>query len=114
MAVLQIAAERFRLEHGRYPERAEDLVPEFLAAVPLDPLDGNPLRYRIGENGKPFLYSVGMDGVDNGGAGEALDDSGASPDWPWPQLAPATAGYSRDRCRSVGSSSRKVAPRPDW
>jgi hypothetical protein len=91
MAVLRIAAERFRLRHGRYPERAEDLVPEFLAAVPLDPLDGQPVRYRIGENGKPFLHCVGLDGVDQGGAGDALDDSGSSPDWPWPQIATTPA-----------------------
>ena len=40
-----LACRRYRARHGRYPDRLEELVPEFLDAVPLDPFDGNPLRY---------------------------------------------------------------------
>ena len=97
MALLRIAAERFRRKHGRYPGRAEELVPEYLAAVPLDPLDGKPMRYRIGEDGKPLLYSVGLDGVDNGGTGDAVDDWQRSSDWPWPRLVSVKAASAAGR-----------------
>ena len=40
-----LACRRYRARQGRYPDRLEELVPEFLNAVPLDPFDGKPLRY---------------------------------------------------------------------
>jgi hypothetical protein len=48
------------------PPRLQALVPEYLARVPEDPFSGQPLLYRPhGTNW--LLYSVGPDGVDNGG-----------------------------------------------
>ena len=35
LAVLALASERFRLDHGRWPETAADLVPTYLDAVPV-------------------------------------------------------------------------------
>ena len=32
-----LAAERFRLKHGQWPQRLEDLVPQLLRAIPVDP-----------------------------------------------------------------------------
>ena len=61
-----IAVERFRRRHGKLPERLGQLVPEFLPKVPDDPYTGEPLRYLIEENGY-VVYSVGPDGVDDGG-----------------------------------------------
>jgi hypothetical protein len=66
VAATAVAVERFRLQHDRLPENLEQLAPEFLAAVPTDPFDGKPLRYVAGENGYT-VYSIGRDGVDNGG-----------------------------------------------
>lgn len=61
-----IAAERYRIRHGRVPGSLPELVPEFLPAVPLDPCSGGPLVYRPA--GRPFtLYSVGTNGVDDQG-----------------------------------------------
>jgi hypothetical protein len=34
--------------------------------VPVDPYDGQPLRYKLKQDGV-VIYSVGHDGVDNGG-----------------------------------------------
>jgi hypothetical protein len=34
--------------------------------VPVDRFDGQPLRYRL-VNGAPLIYSIGMDGDDDGG-----------------------------------------------
>ena len=65
-AVLACALERYRLAHGQLPEKLEALVPELLAQVPHDVIDGQPLRYR--RTGEGFvLYSVGWNEVDDGG-----------------------------------------------
>jgi hypothetical protein len=45
-AAAAVAAERYRKAHGRWPDRLEALVPDYLAAVPADPSDGQPLLYR--------------------------------------------------------------------
>ncbi len=61
-----VAVERHRLRHGRWPDKLGELTPALLAEVPLDPYDGKPLRYRRLPDGV-VVYSVGEDGVDNGG-----------------------------------------------
>jgi hypothetical protein len=65
-AVAVLAAERYRWAHGRWPETLSDLVPEYIAAVPLDPFDGKPLRMGVLSDGL-VIYSVGPDEQDNGG-----------------------------------------------
>lgn len=70
--LLRVAIERYNRDKGVYPERLEDLVPEHIAAVSPDPFapDGQ-FRYRllVGEAsaGPYLLYSVGVDGKDDGG-----------------------------------------------
>jgi hypothetical protein len=67
LALTAIALKRYQLRHGKYPERLSELVPEFLAAIPVDYMDGQPIKYqRLDENGF-LLYSVGEDGRDDGG-----------------------------------------------
>jgi hypothetical protein len=61
-----LAAERYRREHKAWPADLKKLVPDYLAAVPADPFDGRPLRYRL-ERGGAVVYSVGPDATDNGG-----------------------------------------------
>jgi hypothetical protein len=61
-----IAVERFRLAHGKLPEKLDELVPQFLSAVPSDPFDGQPLRYHRLDKGY-LIYSIDSDGEDNGG-----------------------------------------------
>ena len=69
--VTAIALERYRARQGRYPDELRKVVPEFLKEEPVDFMDGKALRYRLGEDGRFVLYSVGLDGVDDGGsAGE--------------------------------------------
>jgi hypothetical protein len=67
-----LAAERYRQKHGRWPEELKDLVPEFLKAVPVDPFDGKPLRYRHDPAGV-VVYSAGPDRKDDGGAFDTLN-----------------------------------------
>ena len=61
---------------GRFPANLDALVPEYLPAVPLDPLAANdrPLTYVPGEP-RPCVYSVGSDGRDDGGEPDGLEPS---------------------------------------
>lgn len=70
-----IAIEQFRRANGSLPLTLAELVPEFLPAVPIDSMDGNPLRYVVNDDGY-MLYSVGRNGVDDGGVigDERLDE----------------------------------------
>ena len=61
-----LAVERFRLAHGQLPKRLDELVPQFLSAMPTDPFDGQTLRYHLLEKGY-VIYSIGSDGHDDGG-----------------------------------------------
>ena len=61
-----VAIERWRLAHpGRLPDTLAELVPAYLAAVPLDPYDGQPVRYKKLPVGY-VVYSVGMGWTDQG------------------------------------------------
>lgn len=62
--IIALAAERFRREKRSWPDSVDQLCPQYLAAVPLDPLDGEPIRFRRDEDGV-IIYSVGQDTVDN-------------------------------------------------
>ena len=62
-----LAIERFRLANqDRIPEKLNELVPAFLASVPMDPFDGQPLRFKKLNPGY-LVYSVGPDRKDDGG-----------------------------------------------
>ena len=72
-----LAIRLFRHEHGRMPMTLDELVPEYLPAVPADPFAGKPLIYRAEDNGF-LLYGVGFDGVDNGGKPRGANQSHAA------------------------------------
>lgn len=61
-----LAIERYRASSGTLPDSLAALVPEYLPAVPEDPYDSQPLRYKKLEHGY-VVYSVDRDGEDNGG-----------------------------------------------
>ena len=64
-----LAIRLYRLDHaGRYPPSLQELVPAYLPSVPADPMaaGGKALRYRPDAT-PPVIYSVGEDGIDNGG-----------------------------------------------
>jgi hypothetical protein len=68
-----MAVERFRRAKGRLPDKLNELVPEFFSAVPVDPCDGKPIKYRKQDKGYA-IYSVGDDGRDDGGPQSSSDD----------------------------------------
>jgi RNA polymerase sigma factor (sigma-70 family) len=65
---LAFALAAYRGEHRRYPDKLDVLAPEYLAEVPSDLFCGKALIYRPSENGY-LLYSVGANGLDEGGQG---------------------------------------------
>jgi hypothetical protein len=65
-ARVTLAIERYRLASGNMPVSLDLLTPKFVENIPVDPFDGQPLRYK--KLAKAYVvYSVGEDKVDNGG-----------------------------------------------
>lgn len=61
-----LALEAYRRVHGEFPQSLSQLVPQLLPVVPIDRITGDPVKYRL-IAGKPVVYSVGADRLDNGG-----------------------------------------------
>jgi hypothetical protein len=86
MAATACALERFRIDHGKYPPQLADLTPRYLKQPPLDLMSGEPLKYRVDAEGTYIMYSVGRNGVDDGGkvvlskSGNVTHQEG---DWVW-------------------------------
>jgi hypothetical protein len=103
VVVTAIALKRFQFRHGNLPETLNELSPEFFRTVPIDPYDGKSLRYHPNADGTYLLYSIGEDGVDDGGD-PTNSASGSSSfywqrarDWVWPQPAtPAEVQFFYD------------------
>jgi hypothetical protein len=64
MTQLIVALHAYRIDTRKLPEKLDDLVPKYLAALPIDEFDGKPLRYNLE---KKLVYSVGKDLKDSGG-----------------------------------------------
>jgi len=94
MSLAALALELHRRKHGRHPESLARLVPEFLPAVPVDWMDGQPLRYRLESDGSYTLWSVGDNLTDDGGDASGppvnmrRNDMWEGRDAVWPRLAP--------------------------
>jgi hypothetical protein len=85
MAMVACALERYHLKQNVFPEKLDELVPAFLPTVPLDPMNNQPFHYQRTDDGWFQLYSVGLNGQDDGGVfivkkGKKEEDL----DWPWP------------------------------
>jgi hypothetical protein len=95
LASIVLASHRYRLAHGDWPQSAQDLVPRYLAVVPHDPLTGAALVLRHNADRGLLVYSLGFDGVDDGGDPSSISpkdhrkDFSDGKDLVWPQ--PATA-----------------------
>jgi hypothetical protein len=86
LARVACALERYRLAHGEYPETLDILAPQFIAKLPHDIINGQPLHYRRTADGQFVLYSVAWDEKDDGGI-TVLTKSGSvdreKGDWVW-------------------------------
>jgi peroxiredoxin/mono/diheme cytochrome c family protein len=65
---LAFALAWFHCDHGHYPKNLDALAPKYLERIPQDMFSGKALIYRPSENGY-LLYSVGVNGKDDGGRG---------------------------------------------
>jgi len=65
-----LAVAQYRSEHGQLPESIDALVPKYLAKVPEDPFNEQPLHYQPKDNGFT-VYSV---------SGNTTDDQGVAPE----------------------------------
>jgi len=92
-AVIAIALERHHLKHSHYPDTLDKLISEYLSAPPSDPINGQPMRYRLNTDDTFTLWSVGIDGQDNQGD-SSIPANTLNPnhldarDFVWPRLDP--------------------------
>ena len=66
LAQTAFALAAWHAERGDYPRSLSELMPDYLAQVPLDAFSSKPLLYRANESGY-LLYSVGINGRDDSG-----------------------------------------------
>ncbi|HXT40837.1 MAG TPA: DUF4974 domain-containing protein [Candidatus Angelobacter sp.] len=98
LMIAAVALKRYQLHFGKLPPHLESLTPEFLATVPVDYMNGQSLHYRLEPDGLFVLYSVGLDGKDDGGdpqpavAWKPYTGLWDGRDAVWPRLATAAAG----------------------
>ncbi|MFT3882871.1 MAG: PQQ-binding-like beta-propeller repeat protein [Gemmatales bacterium] len=88
MTAALIAADRFRQETGREPTGWSDLVPKYYPEIPMDPYDGQPIRWKSTPTGF-MLYSVWMDRIDDGGMIRTFDAGPPQKDFGVEYFAPA-------------------------
>jgi hypothetical protein len=76
---LSFSLAAYRADHGSFPTRLNELVPKYADKIPEDAFSGGDLHYKPGGDGYE-LYSVGRNGIDDGGRdtvdkdGEDCDD----------------------------------------
>jgi hypothetical protein len=71
LAATALALRLYAVDHGgTSPLALDELVPNYLPSVPRDPFAAGdkPLRYSRSDPAAPLVYSVGDDGVDDGGS----------------------------------------------
>ncbi|MCP4712130.1 MAG: hypothetical protein GY869_26200 [Planctomycetes bacterium] len=62
-----LLVEEYRLDHnGQLPADLQDLTPDYVETLPVDPYDGKSIKYKEIED-RYIVYSIGDDGIDHGG-----------------------------------------------
>jgi hypothetical protein len=73
------ALAAYRADHDRYPDKLEELEPDYIRSIPKDLFPDKDFRYR--REGQGFLvHSVGPNLEDNGGKVDYLDREKAGPE----------------------------------
>jgi hypothetical protein len=67
---LAVAIARFRDKQGVLPSTLDELVPRFIDSLPIDPYSGKSLLYLNADANEYVVYSVGNNGLDDGGSSE--------------------------------------------
>lgn len=63
---LGVALMIFGQEQGSFPDALDELVPEYIAEMPIDPFSGKPYVYK-NEDGRFLIYSLDVNMVDDNG-----------------------------------------------
>jgi type II secretory pathway pseudopilin PulG len=70
-AVIALALRLYRFDHnGHWPDSLDALIPQYLPAIPIDPFSPTAVSFRYkppAAGAVPIIYSVGENGVDDGG-----------------------------------------------
>jgi hypothetical protein len=75
---LGFALAAYRAEHGAYPTKLGELAPKYVSRIPKDLFSGSDLIYKVAGDGY-LIYSVGVNGRDDGGNG--YNDATNGEDW---------------------------------
>jgi hypothetical protein len=79
---LALACKLYKQDKGEYPGTLQELVPDYIPELPDDPFSEGYFIYKRRGDGGFILYSVGPNGVDDGGKGitkkERLESSNKS------------------------------------
>jgi hypothetical protein len=89
-AIVACEIERYRLSHATPPSSLDAL---HMANMPHDVINGEPLHYRVTAPDNYVLYSVGWNGVDDGGKVVTKTNGSVDftkGDWVW-SLKPVTS-----------------------
>lgn len=79
-ALLAIGAEVYRRRHGAYPDDVRASIPDLLPGAPADRLRDPPAPLRVVVcDGVLTVYSVGDDGIDDGGVFRSVDPRSTKP-----------------------------------
>ncbi|QVL30375.1 hypothetical protein KIH39_16120 [Telmatocola sphagniphila] len=65
-SLIAVACERYRLAKGQWPDQLQEICPEYLETLPLDPFSGKPMLYQRLSDGIA-IYSVGKNRIDDQG-----------------------------------------------
>lgn len=68
-----LAIQRYRSKYNKLPDSIENVIPDYLDSVPLDPFDGQEIRYKKLNEGY-VVYSIGEDQIDDGGREKPKDN----------------------------------------
>jgi hypothetical protein len=71
---LGLALADYRDQHQRFPNSLDQLAPQYVEKIPLDPMWGDPFIYKKTDHGY-LLYGLGRNGQDDGGRTSDANDS---------------------------------------
>jgi hypothetical protein len=114
MTIAAIGIKRHQLHAGKLPSDLTALVPEYLPQLPHDWMNGKPLRYHQNSDGTFTLYSVGVDGRDDGGDPTPIEGKRAysiwkerDAVWPMPASEEDIAAFNRQTNELLSSGGRR-------
>jgi len=105
LALTAIALKRYSIRFGKPAANLQSLIPEFLSSIPIDYMDGQPIKYRLDSDGPSVLYSVGEDYKDGGGDSSLQPGKTSTHNiwnrndvvWPQPPLPDEVESFRKDK-----------------